>query len=144
LQALLNFFKDLGGDFTFRGSQVQAVKEFAHLHNGQMANLLNVFPGNFNGKAFFFQAYAFAFRARAAVHEAADPFAHHFRTGLAVAALQVGDDAFKGTVALSLVAVAFIADFDGLLPGAEKEGVLLFFGQFFPGEVQIGPAEFSH
>ncbi|EEG34613.1 hypothetical protein NEIFLAOT_00229 [Neisseria flavescens NRL30031/H210] len=95
-----NFFEDFFGDLFFVAVQIQRFKELVGFGQRPGGNFVQGFAADVNVAGFFAQTCAAAARAGAVVLVFAQFFAHGFAVGFAVAAFEIGDDAFEGVAAV--------------------------------------------
>ena len=130
LQALADFLEDLVGDLAAAASQSQAAKVVASLTHRQGCDGWQCALAHPDMACLAAQAGAAAVRAGLGAEELGEFFPHGLRFGLAVAPLEVGNDALEGVGAFDdVAAVVEVAEFDILRAAAEQDDFLVLSAQ---------------
>src|SRR5690606_35083149 len=130
LQAFADFLENLLGDLAAAPAQAHAAEVVAGLAHRQAGDGRQGAVADPDVASLAAQAGAAALGAGLGAEELGQLLAHGGRLGLAVAPLEVGDDALEGVRALDDVAtVVEVAEVDVLRAAAEQDDLLVFGGQ---------------
>ena len=130
LQAFTDFLEDLLGDLAAAAGQAHAAEVVAGLADWQAGDGRQGALADPHMARFAAQAGAAAVRAGLGAEELGQLLAHGGRLGLAVTALEVGDDALERVRAFDdVAAVVEVLEVDVLRAAAEQDDLLVLGGQ---------------
>ena len=137
-QPLVDLAQDQPRDLALGVGQLQSLEPFDRAARGHARELVDPQPADLDGQRLGPQPGALALRARPQGHVLLDLLARPVGVGLAVAPLEVRDDALEGSRvgAAAPVAVA-IRDVDAIAVGAVQEAVADVLGEVLPRAVHV-------
>ncbi len=137
VQALAHFLENAPGDFAAPAGQIDGVEEVEAAFHRPARDFRQRLVGDEDVARLAPQALAVALRAGPRGDVARQFLAHDARIGLAVALLQVGDDAHEGMLARLRAALGQVAEGDLLAAAAVEDDLLQVLGELLEGRLDI-------